>query len=195
MTTVDDLRKELDGNAWLAEATGRIGRDAAALGALFPAAGRKCGRHPLPDNPSWTADEAARLVLLAAVRDDLPGAVESAYRYGDADEKRAVLRALPLLPLGEAGVPLLHDALRTNDTRLVAAALGPYAEHLDDASWRQGVLKCVFMGIPLTAVHGLAGRADARLADMLAAFAQERTAAGRDVPADALTLLTRFEGA
>ena len=28
-------------------------------------------------------------------------------------------------------MPLLHDALRTNDARLVAAALGPYAEHLD----------------------------------------------------------------
>ena len=195
MTTVDELRAALGGGDWLAAATERIGRDPAALGALFPAAGRNCGRHRLPGHPEWTADEAARAVLLAAVRADLPAVVASAYRYGDADEKRAVLKALPLLPLRDAAVPLLHDALRTNDTRLVAAALGPYAVHLDDATWRQGVLKCVFMGIPLACVHGLAGRADARLADMLAAFARERTAAGRDVPADALALLTRHEGA
>ncbi|MEK8109707.1 EboA domain-containing protein [Micromonospora sp. M12] len=59
-----------------------------------------------------------------------------------------MLRALPLLPIGGAGVPLLHDAIRTNDTRLVAAALGPYARHLDPAAWRQAVLKCVFSGVP-----------------------------------------------
>ena len=79
-----------------------------------------------------------------------------------------------------AGVPLLHDAIRTNDTRLVAAALGPYAGHLDDAAWRQAVLKCVFMGVPLAAVDGLDERADAELAAMLAALADERAAAGRD---------------
>ena len=83
-----------------------------------------------------------------------------------------MLKALPLLPIGDAAVPLLHDALRTNDTRLVAAALGPYAAHLDDAAWRQGVLKCVFMGMPLAAVDGLDERADAELAAMLAAFAR-----------------------
>ena len=75
-----------------------------------------------------------------------------------------MLRALPLLPVGDAGVPLLHDAIRTNDTRLVAAALGPYARHLDDAAWRQAVLKCVFIGVPLAVVHDLDERADAELA-------------------------------
>lgn len=179
MTTLDDLRKALD-----------FHESADNVAALFPAAGRRWGRDPLPGVPGWTADEAARALLLAAVPvDRLAGEVEAAYRYGDASEKHAVLKALPLLPIGAAGVPLLHDALRTNDTRLVAAALGPYAEHLDDAAWRQGVLKCVFMGVPLAAVHGLNERADDELAAMLAAFAQERTAAGREVPADALALL------
>ncbi|MEO3930388.1 EboA domain-containing protein [Micromonosporaceae bacterium B7E4] len=178
---------------WLAEALRRVGAEPAAIGRLFAAAGRRCGRAPLPDLPDWTADDAARVLLLAALPPtELPGQVETCYRYGDAAEKRAVLRALPLLPVGDAGVPLLHDAIRTNDTRLVAAALGPYADRLDQAAWRQAVLKCVFTGIPLVAVHGLDRRADAELAAMLAGFAQERRAAGRDMPADATALLDRL---
>ncbi|GAA3744918.1 EboA domain-containing protein [Plantactinospora mayteni] len=178
---------------WLAEALRRVGAEPAALGRLFAAAGRRCGRTPLPDLPDWTADDAARVLLLAALPPtELPGQVEARYREGDAAERRAVLRALPLLPVGDAGVPLLHDAIRTNDTRLVSAALGPYSTRLDQAAWRQAVLKCVFTGIPLAAVHRLHDRADAELATMLAGFADERRAAGRDMPADATALLARL---
>jgi hypothetical protein len=146
------------------------------------------GRQPLPAAPDWTAGQAARAVLLAALDADRIGPL---YHHGDTTERLAVLRALPLLPIGDTAVPLLHDALRANDTRLVAAALGPYAEHLDPAAWRQGVLKCVFMGVPLTAVHGLDRRADGELTAMLAALAAERGAAGRALPADATALLER----
>ena len=90
-----------------------------------------------------------------------------------------------------AAVPLLHDALRTNDARLVAAALGPYAEHLDPDTWRQGVVKCVFMGVPLSVVDDLDRRTDRELTTMLAALAAERRAAGRAMPADAAALLER----
>ncbi|NJP97969.1 sugar phosphate isomerase [Nonomuraea sp. FMUSA5-5] len=159
----------------------------------FAAAGRRTGRGPLPGVPGWTADEAARALLLAALP---PGraATEALdlYHHGDADEKRAVLKALPLLPIGADAVPLLTDAIRTNDARLLAAALGPYAVHLDQALWRQAVLKCVFMGVPLSAVDRLDERADAELAAMLAAFAEERQAAGRPVPPDAAALLARL---
>jgi hypothetical protein len=92
---------------------------------------------------------------------------------------------LSFLDIGARGLPIVRDALRTNDTRLVAAALGPYAaEHLDAPAYRQGVLKCVFMGIPLAGIHGLDRRADDELARMLRAYAEERMAAGRAVPAD-----------
>jgi hypothetical protein len=180
----------LDDTGWLTGALAAVTADASALERLFPAVGRRCGRQPLPHLPGWSVDEAARTVLLTAIAPDrLAGAVETTYRDGDAAEKLAVLKALPLLPIGDAAVPLLRDALRTNDTRLVAAALGPYAAHLDDAAWRQAVLKCVFMGIPLSDVYGLAARADTALIAMLDAFARERRAAGRPVPADALALL------
>jgi hypothetical protein len=183
----------LAGDGWLSQALARVADDPGALGALFPAVGRRCGRGPLAA-PDWTVDEAARVLLLAALPPDrlLPEA-EAAYRYGDAAEKRAVLKALPMLPLAGDAVHLLRDALRTNDTRLVSAALGPYAGHLDAAAWRDGVLKCVFMGVPLAAVHGLDDRADGELARMLDAFARERRAAGREVPPDALALLDRLQ--
>ncbi|MEH1011825.1 EboA domain-containing protein [Micromonospora sp. CPCC 206060] len=193
---VDRLRAALHGvpdPQWLADALHRVAAEPATVPRCFAAAGRRCGRDPLPDAPGWTADEAARALLLAALPADHAGHTDTLYRYGDAAEKRAVLRALPLLDVGPAGVPLLHDAIRTNDTRLVAAALGPYARrYLDQPAWRQGVLKCVFMGVPLYVVDGLDDRADAELATMLAGLAAERTAAGRAMPDDATELLSRL---
>jgi hypothetical protein len=198
--TAEDLRTAVDpavaDPAWLADAVSQVTASPATIAGLFPAAGRRCGRGPLPEGrpelAGWTVDDAARALLLTALPlrgAALAGEVGTLYRYGDAAEKRAVLRALPWLDISGGGVELLHDAIRTNDPRLVAAALGPYAAHLDDATWRQAVLKCVFMDIPLTAVAGLARRADAELARMLAGLAAERHAAGRTMPADAAALL------
>ncbi|MEV0392509.1 EboA domain-containing protein [Polymorphospora rubra] len=188
---LDDLRAAFaakTGDGWLAAALDRVSGEPDAVGRLFAAAGRRVGRAPL--TAGWSADEAARALLLAALPADLVAErADTLYRFGDAAEKRAVLKALPLLPVGAAAVPLLHDAIRTNDTRLVAAAVGPYARHLDQPAWRQAVLKCVFMGLPLSVVHDLDVRADAELAVMLGGLVDERRAAGRDVAADAVELL------
>ncbi|MEU5942318.1 EboA domain-containing protein [Micromonospora sp. NPDC047548] len=193
--TPDRLRAALEAVPdpdWLAAALRRVAVEPATIGRFFPAAGRRCGRGELAGASGWTADEAARALLLTALPADHAAHAGALYRDGDAAEKRAVLKALPLLPVGAAGVPLLHDAIRTNDTRLVAAALGPYARHLDPASWRQAVLKCVFAGVPLAGVADLDRRADGELAAMLAALAAERHAAGRELPADATDLLDRL---
>jgi hypothetical protein len=58
--------------------------------------------------------------------------------------------------------------------------------------WRQAVLKCVFMDIPLSLVSGLAGRVDGELGRMLADLADERHAAGRTIPAGAAALLAQL---
>jgi hypothetical protein len=190
-----DLRHMLDahltqsGARWLDLAAERVAADAGAIRRLFPAVGRQCGRGPLTDGPhGWTVDDAARALLLTRLPLTGPALakeVDELYRYGDAAEKRGVLRALPLLDLGDEALPLVHDALRTNDTRLIGAALGPYgAAHLDAHAYRHGVLKCVFTGVPLAEVAGLRERRDAELARMFTAFARERVAAGRSVPAD-----------
>ncbi|MEV4756484.1 EboA domain-containing protein [Micromonospora sp. NPDC049559] len=198
--TVERLRAALEAAVpdrdWLDGALRAVAAEPAAIGRYFAAAGRRCGRAPLPDAAGWTADEAARALLLAALpAAAVTGWTETLYRQGDATEKRAVLRALPLLPVGAEAVPLLHDAIRTNDTRLVAAALGPAARHLDPATWRQAVLKCVFMGVPLDVVDDLDERADTELAIMLAGLNEERRAAGRALPADATALLQRLTSA
>ena len=179
-----------------------IQRSPEAVQRLFPAAAREVGRGPLdPEDPTGivgpTLDDVVRGALLEALAEaradqpaELLAEVEALYRYGDADEKRAVLRALPHLPLGDGAVHLLGDALRANDVRMIGAAMGPYATaHLGEDSWRQGVLKCLFVGVPLRAVHGLPQRADGTLADLVAAYAQERIAAGRPVPEDARRIL------
>ena len=77
------------------------------------------------------------------------------------------------------GLELVADALRTNDPRLVASALGDFAgAHLDDHAWRHGVLKALFMGVPIDVVARLDDRADDELARMAAGLVAERRAAG-----------------
>jgi hypothetical protein len=170
-----------------------VSREPAAIDVLFPAVGRHCGRGRIEGLAGgWTVDDAARTLLIAELPLTGPAltkAIEELYRYGDAGEKRGVLRALsvvdPVIELGEGGLPLVRDALRTNDTRLIAAALGSYgARHLDAAAYRQGVLKCLFTGIPLADIAGLDQRVDDELVRMMSEFAQERIAAGRVVPDD-----------
>ncbi|MEU0897781.1 EboA domain-containing protein [Streptomyces massasporeus] len=140
-------------------------------------AGRRCGA---------THADAARVLILDAARAGID-ALTRVYFQGTADERRAVLHALPHLVSGPGALPLIEDALRTNDTRLLSAAVGPYtARHLTAHAWRHAVLKCLFTGVPVDHVADLPRRAagDGELARMLGDYAAERTAAGRTVPED-----------
>ncbi|WP_369217410.1 EboA domain-containing protein [Streptomyces flavofungini] len=180
--------------AWLdqatAEATAHAGRPEQPARTSVPTwelrlaeAGRRCGADHA---------DAVRVLLLHAASAD-PATLARIYGQGTAPERRAVLHALPHLVPGPEALPLVEDALRTNDTRLVAAAVGPYAaEHLAPHDWRHAVLKCLFTGVPVDAVAGLPRRArgDAELARMLSDFASERRAAGRAVPDDLRRVLS-----
>ncbi|MFF0075909.1 EboA domain-containing protein [Streptomyces sp. NPDC005494] len=190
-------RKELDDRlggaerAWLDEALAEAAHAADHPGRdtgnppwelRFASAGRHCGLDKA---------DSVRALLLVEARAGLP-AVTRLYEQGTAAERRAVLLTLHLLDLGATALPLVEDALRTNDTRLVAAAVGPYgAAHLDAHGWRHAVLKCLFTEVPVEALDRLGERArgDAELARMLGDFATERTAAGRAVPAGLRTVL------
>lgn len=190
-----------DAAAWLGTALreAAVPADGARLPAWerhFASAGRRCraaGGSPPPLHDRFEPAEAARVLILHAARADAP-ALSRVYTRGSAAERRAVLLSLPYLPhLGHDAVPLVEDALRTHDTRLIAAAVGPYAAaHLTAHSWRHAVLKCLFTGVRTTDVAGLAGRArgDGELARMLTDYAAERTAAGRPVPDDLHHVLT-----
>ncbi len=147
------------------------------MGAADRRGGARCG----PEHA-----DAARVLLLHAASAD-PATLTRVYAQGTAPERRAVLHALPHLVPGPEALPLVQDALRTNDTRLVAAAVGPYAAaHLAPHDWRHAVLKCLFTGVSVDAVADLPRRArgDGELARMLGDFASERMAAGRPVPGD-----------
>ena len=60
---------------------------------------------------------------------------------------------------------------------------------MPDHDWRHGVVKLVFMGVPLSVVSGLDVRADAELSRMAEDLAEEREAAGRAIPDDLRALL------
>jgi hypothetical protein len=203
--TLSELSAALEGRAtpeglaWLREASATVAADATAIRTRFPMVGRKVGRGTLdPDADAadifaWTIDDAARTLLLAALGDAAEAELGELYRFGDAAERRGILRALPFLELGDRGLYLTDDAIRTNDTRLIAAALGPYAtEHLSDAQYDQAVLKCVFVGVPITPLDGIPARVTPDGARMLAAFVHERVAAGRDVPAEVWIVIDKY---
>ena len=189
-------RKELDAQlggaarAWLDEALAEAEHSAAHQDTEQPG-----GPYAAP---SWELRYAAagrhgglehadsvRALLLIEARATLP-TLTRLYEQGTAAERRAVLLTLHRLDLGPTALPLVEDALRTNDTRLIAAAVGPYAAtHLEAHDWRHAVLKCLFTGVGVEAVDGLArrDRGDAELAPILGDLAAERIAARRDVPA------------
>ncbi|WP_199836462.1 EboA domain-containing protein [Streptomyces sp. CB01373] len=194
----DELRARTDAGlapaarAWLGQALDEAATHRGTHGPIsvwelrLAEAGRRCGP---------THADAARVLILHAARADLD-ALTRVYRQGTADERRAVLRALPRLVPGPDALPLVEDALRTNDTRLLAAAVGPYAaRHLAPHAWRHAVLKCLFTGVSVDSVTDLGRRArgDAELARMLGDYAAERTAAGRQVPEDLHRVLTLTE--
>ena len=195
---LDDLHSRLDAElsgaarAWLDQALAEAAAHPGAHGPIsvwelrFAETGRRCG----------AADaDAARVLILRAARAD-PAVLGRVYSQGTATERRAVLHALPHLVPGPEALPLVEDALRTNDTRLLAAAVGPYAaRHLDAHSWRHAVLKCLFTGVPVADVADLDRRArgDGELARMLGDYAAERTAAGRAVPDDLYRVLALTE--
>jgi hypothetical protein len=186
-----------EGVAWLRDATSELFSQPTAIHARFPMASRRVGRIPLepdatPGDPhAWMLDDAARTLLLRALGDGVLDELEELYRYGDAAERRGILRALAHLPVGDRAVWIVEDAIRTNDTSVIAAALGPYATtHLSDAAYDQAVLKCAFVGVPLLPLHGLA-RVTPDGARMLAALVHERVAAGRDVAPELWEVIDR----
>ena len=190
------------GAHWLEAALADVRETPTATARHFPAASRRCGRAPLhAEDPlgltHGTIDDAVRARLLSSITlggAELVDLLDDLYRHGDAGEKRGVLRALHLLEgLGDDLLPLVEDALRTNDVRLVAGALQPYgARVLGADAYRHAVVKCVFTGVPLHVIGNLCQRQDPELARMLVDLAHERAAAGREIPADIHAVIAAF---
>lgn len=200
-------RPDPEGLEWLRTTADRLGRgeDRAAAGPAFVSAGRRVGRGPLAageplpgaDEPvpteGWTVDDAARVVLLLAAGD--AGLALELYREGDSREKRAVLRALPLLADGERLLEIALDAGRTNESDLFAALAcdNPYpARHYQERAFNQLVMKAAFVGAPIARIAGLERRANRELCRMALDYVDQQESAGREVPADLDRLVAPF---
>jgi hypothetical protein len=122
------------------------------------------------------AEDATRVAVLNRV-----------FHTGDAQEREAVLRALPLLPKPERFLELSVEACRTHVQRVFEALAceNPYpARYFPEAAFNQMVVKCLFTEVQLVRVLGLPERRNAELFRMASDYESERRAAGRTVPQD-----------
>ena len=178
--------------------------DAGALLAAFTAASRRVGKVPLVLDDAETArlkaagvdwplarrvDELWRIALLvaAATRPDVEALVRDCFRGGDTDERRAVVRALPLLPDPQRFAALAADACRTSVLPIFEAVAceNPFpARYLAAPAFNQMLLKALFLDVSLARIIGLDGRRTPELQRMARDHAAERRAAGRPVSDD-----------
>jgi hypothetical protein len=117
--------------------------------------------------------------------------VEDLFRGGDLREQQTVARCLAHLPGPERFSSLAVEIVRSNTTVLLEAIAchNPFpSAHLPEAAFNQMVVKCLFVGLPVAQIVGLAQRRSPELERMVAAFASERRAAGRPVPDDVSSL-------
>jgi len=179
------------GAEWLDRAVLDIVIEPERVRTAFPAVTREVGSAGLGGAWSdWTADDGGRAMLLHAVGDAFDGEIGDLYRFGDTAERRGVLRSLDVLGPSASGGALVRDALRTNDPQLVVAALGHFGVScLTHAERDHGVMKCVFMEVPLVLVPAATAAPRPELSRMLAGFVVERVTAGRAVHPDVWPLI------
>jgi len=137
-------------------------------------------------NPrDWSADQAARVLLVLALEPDperLTHALERLCNSADVSELIAFYRGLPLYPDAPRYLARATEGLRTNIKGVFEAIAlrNPYpSEQFPQPAWNQMVLKALFVGSVLWPVVGLDRRANAELARMLCDYAHERWSAGR----------------
>jgi len=148
---------------------------------------------------AWRLDEAVKVWLLSELATEVPDPnrlLFEVYAKGDTEAKVACLRALNFTSGSvEAGLELVHDAGRTYLNELMEAGWrdSPFsARHLSAEEYRKAVLKALFCQVDIEGFIGLEERADEELARSLCAYANEREAAGREVPSALWPVAARF---
>lgn len=203
----DWLARRLDdrGRAWLDEVLAKVeGGDDKALYVALGLTPRKLGKADLGlsaddllaaqearpgwDPRGWSVDQLARVRLLLAAAsadpDRFPELLETLANTADVGELVALYQGLPLYPHPGRYVARAGEGARSNMKALYEAVAhrNPYPrEYFDELAWNHMVLKALFIGSTLAPIQGLDERANLDLARMLADFAHERWAAGRDV--------------
>jgi hypothetical protein len=203
-------------HAWLTASLARSTEDPElrVLRGAIAQAPRKLGRGPLSLHPSerdahdlpellgaaaWTLADLGRTALLLAAVERVAVAeqvelVAKLVRHGELGEQASLLRAFSLLPEPSRFVDIAIDACRTNAVDVFSAIAldNPYPAALfPEHNFNQMVLKALFIGAPVERIVGLERRASPELERMVFAYASERRAAGRSVPAD-VEIVTRL---
>jgi hypothetical protein len=123
---------------------------------------------------TWKGDEvsfAARIERLSTI--------------GELTEQVACLKGFAVFPAPERLLVRGRAAVRSSVQPIfeAIACQNPYpADHFDDASYNQMVVKCVFSGISIDTVVGLNERRNDDLVRMMGDLVSERLAAGRTIP-------------
>jgi hypothetical protein len=197
------LTRQLDGAAlaWFDEQLAKAGGADRDLYLAIGLAPRKLGKADLELNADdlaaaeavrpgwnpagWSVDQVARIaLLLAAARDEggFPAKLEQLCNTADVRELIAFYQGLPLYPNQEVYVARAGEGARTNMKAVFEAVAhrNPYpAEQFDEHTWNQLVLKAVFVGSSLNAIHDFDRRRNEDLARTLVDYAHERWAASR----------------
>lgn len=180
--------------AWITERLAslprRVGRGPGSGGGIVAAAGGS-----VDAGTFRTCDlVAAELLAGSAASWSVPGRLLDVYSHGDAEERRMILKSLPLLGLPAAvSVRLLEEAHRTNDQTVFEAGLLDSdlpARVLPEDGWNRIVLKIAFLDLPARRLLGFERRRNPTLSRMLQEFRREREAAGRKVWADTAAMVS-----
>jgi len=139
----------------------------------------------------WSIDQAVRSLFLLSLPamepDALTAVLDQLFGTGEVNELVALYQSLPLLPHPSAHVLRAAEGIRTNIKAVFCAVAhhNPYpSEQFSEDQWNQMVLKCQFIGVPMSPITGLDQRANARLSSMVLDFVHERWAANRPVAPD-----------
>ena len=135
-------------------------------------------------NPNgWSVDQATRTLFLLTLptmeASSLTAILDQLFSAGEVGELVAMYQSLPLLPYPKAHVLRAAEGIRTNIKAVFCAVAhrNPYpAEQFSEDQWNQMVLKCQFIGVPMSPIVGLDQRANASLSSMVVDFVHERWA-------------------
>jgi hypothetical protein len=200
------LRLSPKEQAWLETARQEISRGVSSVrfGSLLSLASRHIQRGRLEPTPAelgraeaclagwnperWQLLDGVRVALVLA-RSDLDRessaeAIREAFRYADEGELCALYRSLALLPNPDRFVWQAGEGCRSNMRSVFEsiACDNPYpVRFFDDDTWRQMIIKALFIGAPLWRVFGLDSRLSPELARMALDLVEERRSAGRAI--------------
>ena len=143
-------------------------------------------------NPrGWSVDQLTRSLFLLSLptmeATELVTVLDQLFGAGEVGELVAMYQTLPLLPHPSAHVLRAAEGIRTNIKAVFCAVAhqNPYpAEQFTDDQWNQMVLKCQFIGVPMSPIEGLDQRANPHLSAMVVDFIHERWAAKRPIAPD-----------